>query len=299
MTEISDLNEVDASNASPLISGYSIDGNIANMATTDNVFQAFAGMLKRWFRADRFRLRDSTDQTKLLAFNLSALSSGTTTIEPQKKIQVIRRQIFTTSGTYTPHASMTYVMVESIGGGGGGGGVIGSATAGAAGGGGGAGAYTRSLLARAAVLPSVAVTIGAGGTGSSGAAGTNGGNTTFGALNTALGGGGGGVGNATTGGAGAAGSGGALSGTGSELYGGSGGSPGYATGTGVSVIQPGGSGGASILGGAGRGLYGATGGASSAPGSGGGGAGLLNIASNYAGGGGNAGIVIVTEYCTE
>lgn len=75
-SEISDLSETDSSNTT--ISDYSTDGNIANMSTTDNVFQAILGMLKRWFKTSLFRLRDGTDQTKLLAFNLANITTATT-----------------------------------------------------------------------------------------------------------------------------------------------------------------------------------------------------------------------------
>jgi hypothetical protein len=47
-SEISDLSETDSSNT--IVSGYSTDGSLANMATTDNVFQSILGMLKRWFK---------------------------------------------------------------------------------------------------------------------------------------------------------------------------------------------------------------------------------------------------------
>jgi len=76
MTELSDLSETDSSNTS--ITGNSLDGSVANMSTVDNVFQATLGMLKRWFKSSLFRLRDSTDQTKLLAFALSGITTATT-----------------------------------------------------------------------------------------------------------------------------------------------------------------------------------------------------------------------------
>lgn len=79
MTEITDLSETDSANTE--ISTYSVDGNIANMSSTDNVFQAVLGLLKRSLKSSIWRLRDSTDQTKLLAFDLSGLASGTTTVK--------------------------------------------------------------------------------------------------------------------------------------------------------------------------------------------------------------------------
>lgn len=76
MTEITDLSETDSANTE--ISTYSVDGNIANMSSTDNVFQAVLGLLKRSLKSSIWRLRDSTDQTKLLAFDLSGLTTTTT-----------------------------------------------------------------------------------------------------------------------------------------------------------------------------------------------------------------------------
>lgn len=49
MTEITDLSPTDSSNTA--ISGFSLDGSIANMSTVDNVFQAYAGLLARWDRS--------------------------------------------------------------------------------------------------------------------------------------------------------------------------------------------------------------------------------------------------------
>lgn len=94
-------------------------------------------------------------------------------------------QIFTVSGTYTPTAGMSYVIVECVGGGGGGGGcsTTNSTQVSSAGGGGG-GSYSRSVLDAATVGASQTITIGNGGNG--GAAGNNngtsGGDTSFGSL---------------------------------------------------------------------------------------------------------------------
>jgi hypothetical protein len=76
MSEISDLDEVDSANT--IVSGFSTNGATANMSTMDDVLQAVLGMLKRWFKTSLFRLRDSTDQTKLLAFDLSGITAATT-----------------------------------------------------------------------------------------------------------------------------------------------------------------------------------------------------------------------------
>jgi len=103
-------------------------------------------------------------------------------------------QVFTVNGTYTPTTGMTACLAILIGGGGAGGGA--PLTAGgqvSLGGGGGSGALVLSMLTAAQVGASQSVTIGAGGTGVSGASGGDGTYTTLGAgpLVRASGGGGG------------------------------------------------------------------------------------------------------------
>jgi hypothetical protein len=117
---------------------------------------------------------------------------GSTPTTPAS-LPVVQR--FTASGTYTPTPGMLWCEVEMVGGGGGGGGWV-NATANqhGGGGGGGAGGYVKALLTAAQVGASQAVTIGAGGTGSTGS-GVNGAATTLGALLTA----GGGTGSASSG----------------------------------------------------------------------------------------------------
>jgi hypothetical protein len=113
---------------------------------------------------------------------------------------VIRRQIFTTSGTYTPNTNMLYCIAELVGGGGGGGG---SGSVARGGGGGGAG-FNRAIFSKATIGASKAVTVGAGGTGgASGNNGNSGGNSSLGVLAAGTGGTGGLEG--ATGGAGGAG----------------------------------------------------------------------------------------------
>src|ERR1044071_8503502 len=78
----------------------------------------------------------------------------------------IARQVFSTSGTYTPTAGMLYADVEVVGGGAGGGACDNSiANFPNAGGGGGAGGYARELFSAAAIGASQVITIGAGGAG--------------------------------------------------------------------------------------------------------------------------------------
>src|SRR5690606_27323465 len=61
---------------------------------------------------------------------------------------VVRRQKFTSSGTYTPHANMLYCDIEVVGGGGGGGGATGTAGQDYSGGGGGSGAYSTKIASK-------------------------------------------------------------------------------------------------------------------------------------------------------
>lgn len=99
---------------------------------------------------------------------------------------------FQTSGTYTPSAGLAAVEVTCIGGGGAGGGAIATAAQQAsAGGGGSGGSVGIGIFTPAQVSPSVAVTIGAGGTPNLGSAGNGGQPTSFGSLINVPGGGGG------------------------------------------------------------------------------------------------------------
>lgn len=74
--EISDYLEVDNDNVD--IAGISVQENVMRPPAVNNAFRALQGALKRWFKSSLFRLRDSTDQTKLLAYDLSSLTTATT-----------------------------------------------------------------------------------------------------------------------------------------------------------------------------------------------------------------------------
>lgn len=204
---------------------------------------------------------------------------------------VMKQQLFPSSGTYTPDANMLYCLVECIGAGGGGGGAIASTSGWINGaGGGGGGEYSRSFLTKAQIGASKAVTIGAGGT--AGPAGNNfggaGGTASLGSLVTAVGGNGGG--GAAAGGVGAGGNGG-TGGTGDFKVGGQkGGAGGVASSLAVNAPIYGGVGGDSIYG---------FGGPATGYGAGGTGASDSNAGGNKAGSAGAAGVVIVTEYCSQ
>lgn len=205
-------------------------------------------------------------------------------------VGVVRTQIFTASGTYTPNANMLYCITECVAGGGGGAGVASSATL-SCGGGGQAGSYARKLASKATIGASQAVTVGAAGNG--GAAGNNvggnGGDTSVGTLCIARGG----IAGANpTGGAGA------VAGVGDFVVPGSEGLNGPSLSIAAASTISSGAGGPSIFGG---GAKGTTTGGRSGSGYGSGGSGGWSNASSaaVAGGAGGPGIVIITEYCSQ
>lgn len=75
MTELADLSETDASNTT--ITGADIAENCAPSGI-NNAIRNLAGLIKRAFNTTNFRVRDATDQTKLLALNLSGFTTATT-----------------------------------------------------------------------------------------------------------------------------------------------------------------------------------------------------------------------------
>lgn len=107
--------------------------------------------------------------------------------------------VFTASGTWTRPSGLSQVRAYGVGGGGQGGGCAATAAGQVAeAGGGSAGGYCESILAASALGPTVAVTVGAGGSaGAAGATGAAGAASTFGSFWTAGGGGGGVLGAAT------------------------------------------------------------------------------------------------------
>ena len=227
------------------------------------------------------------------------INTTTATVGVASAFQNIVRQVFTSTGTYTPTSGMKYCDIEVVGGGGGGGGTQ-SAAGGfiAAGGGGGGGGYARGRFTAATIGTSQSVTIGAAGLAST--AGNNpggtGGTTSVGSLISATGGvgGSGSIDNAFfafgPGGAGGAGSNGDFQTTGT---------PGH---PGISCLSPGnsqavasGNGGSSFFGGGANGVINAAGNTANSYGGGGSGAGSENSGA-LSGGAGFKGVVIVTEY---
>lgn len=227
---------------------------------------------------------------------LTADGSGGATYEPPEPggINTITRIVITSTSTYNPSSGLQYADVEICGGGGSGGGINNGV-----GGGGGGGGYTKKRFTAAEIGSSQSVTIGAGGTATTGADGNSGGTTTFGSLLTATGGGGGkqSVGSALSigeGGDKGSGSGGDINATGSA------GTPGIQVGSSPSTANKqacSGNGGSSFFGGGGRGRSDVntdtSGQSASSPGAGGAGA---HNPIPRASGAGAAGICIVTEY---
>lgn len=210
---------------------------------------------------------------------------------------LIRVQKFTASGTYTPDDNLLYAVIEGVGGGAGGGGASGSAGTSYSGAGGGSGGYSRSIYDAATIGASQAVTIGAAGTGGSGSNnGNNGGDTSVGTLMVAKGGVGGRYGSSAQFGTPIAS---AVAGTGNVIA--TPGVPGFG-GWANSALSPylnPGSGASSVFGGGAPGINSLVGANATGYGSGGSGGQSYNGASGAAGGNGMAGLVIITEYCSQ
>lgn len=218
-------------------------------------------------------------------------------IEKYTAAVVVRRQVFTASGTYTPHAKMVYAEIECVGGGGAGGGSAnsGAGTGGGAGGG-GAGGLSKKIVSRSDIGASKPVVVGAGG--APGAVGSNpGGNGAPSSVDTlcvANGGLGAPAGFGTAGGAGAG------AGTGDVV------APGTRGGSGplqtiLTVSAVCGLGADSVYGGSPglkMGQANQNGDAATGYGAGGNGGLTWNAGGAVRGGAGSPGIVVITEMCT-
>jgi hypothetical protein len=216
-------------------------------------------------------------------------------------VGVVRMQVITASGTYTPDANLLYALAEAVGGGGAGGGSQ-TGFSGATGGGGAGGTYSRGLFTAAQIGASQVATIGAGGAagtgGGTGGVGGDGGTTSLGSLITAPGGGGG----ASSGGAANPSAGGTpgATGTGDVSIPGAPGGCGIGT-TGSSAQPIGGFGGSTFFGGGARGqtANGDLAGIDGAANTGGGGGGALSKTTGQAGGAGGSGYIVITEFCSQ
>lgn len=236
---------------------------------------------------------------------LTYVKGVTSAIQTQidTKVKVVKTQIFTSSGTYTPSTGMLHCTVEVQAPGGGGGGVVASsALNGCVGGGGGGGGYARKTFTAATIGASQTVTIGAVGTAgaNTGGNGGTGGTTSVGSLISATGGAGG-TGCAALGtfiqglpGAGGVGSNGDINingGTGGlgvtstdKLFSSPFGGDSYFCGVFVSANTYGTGNAGLDYGGGGTGAVSWGGGGAAGP---------------YVGGTGGAGIIVITEYCNQ
>ena len=300
---------VNAGTGAILINSQIADVNFTNLSTGS----IFYNVTTRLGGTDSVGVQGISPQAATGPFKISGLSyptsdaasgsvmttdgAGVLTLQPSTPgFSSINVQTFTTSGTYTPTAGMSYCIVECVGSGGGGGGAASAAGHSASGGGGGGGAYARSVLSAATVGVSQVVTVGVGGAG--GAAGNNNGSngsaSSLGVLVEADGGGGGfgAAASATLPSFGIYGAGGG-SGIGQLVKNGDSGLLGLAWG--ASLIGIGGQGGNSFYGIGGEQLINLAGANGFNYGSGGGGGSSGNTGA-VTGGNGASGIVIITEY---
>ena len=232
--------------------------------------------------------RGATGDVSAIALGTGLSMSGTT-LNAAMSGRLIAVTYYNTAGTFSftkATNNPSFIVVEGVGGGGAGGGT--TAAGYQAGGGGGSGGHARKLISAASLAASETITVGAGGTGVSGANGNNGGATSFGTFLIVGGGQGGGVG--ASGGIGNVGAGGNTTAGDFTATGSTGGA-----GIAYSTVAAGGCGGASPYGGGGAG--GCVGFSSPGAGSaGGGGGGRGANAAAGAGGNGGTGVVIVYEY---
>ena len=222
--------------------------------------------------------------------NASTIAAALSGLGIPNTIQRLNFQIFSSSGTYTPHTGTVYAIIECIGGGGGGG-ASGTVTSGnvGVGSGGGGGGYACTFYQNPT---SQSIIIGAGGT-----SGNAGGTTYFGSY-CAASGGLGGLSTSGTSALTASGGGGGVGVTGNILIYGQQGQSSWACYS--IVLGQAGAGGASPKGwGAGGG-----GGLNGSPsvgynyGGGGGGAVQYNVGASIPGGTGASGVVFITEFLT-
>jgi hypothetical protein len=215
-------------------------------------------------------------------------------------VGVVRIQKFTSSGTYTPNAFMLYCTIECLGAGGGGAGCQNSVSGQNSGGGGGGGSYSRITVTKATIGASQTATIGTAG--SPGLTttpwtGGAGGDTSVGTICIGKGGSGGGSssGNLGLGGLGGVAGTGDITGTGQP--GGAGISSALTT-----ISVPSAFGGSSVWGGGGQQMVGnasSTGTSGTGFGSGGGGGVAFSNGGAASGGLATAGLIVITEYCSQ
>lgn len=248
---------------------------------------------------------DTTTVTRVAGYALASGQALVASSPSSGSFVSVKRQVFTSSGTYTPSTGMLYCDVEVQAAGGGSGGCAATGGNQNASGGGGGGGYSKKAISAASIGGSQAVTIGAPGTGGSAgaSAGGTGSSTSFGAILSATAGQGG-AGAAAASFVNAGGPGGAGSSGDFSISGGRG-SPGLFAGN-INVagqfLMLGGQGGGSHMGAPTNGVPSLTQSVSvtgNSYGAGAAGASNFNSQAAVAGAAGGPGIVIVTEYCSQ
>lgn len=111
MTELTDLSETDADNTSVTTA------NIAEgcpPSGINNAIRNTLGLIRRAFKSSIFRLRDSTDQTKLLAFDLSGLTTATTTtVTPPASGGLLATESYATTATAAGTTTLTATSAKN------------------------------------------------------------------------------------------------------------------------------------------------------------------------------------------
>lgn len=242
-------------------------------------------------------VHDGYDSERIPAENIDWASG----VDPASGFLFSETVKYTANGTFkkADYPGIRAVRVRMVGGGGAGGGAAAAGSgAHAAGGGGASGSYAEKVITASALLDTETVTVGAGGTGVSGADGGAGATSSFGAHVSATGGEGGKSGSSSKLMVGARGGYGQSGSVGDFVMNGNPGTQGFGNAT----LAYGGMGGSSVFGPGGLGSYTGSGGGTHAEaptsGYGGGGSGRGNNQSAAAGAGGSgaSGIVFVDVY---
>lgn len=235
---------------------------------------------------------DSTHNTRIWELDQEQADSINTQLAATRAKPVVN--VFTANGVWNKPAGAKRVRVRCKGGGGAGGGVVGAGTGQSEGAYGASGGWVEKWFDASELAASITVTIGAGGTGVSGAAGNNGGSTTFAHTVPLVAGGGGGgaaMSSTTTGNIASGGTGGSATGGDINAAGANGAKGRVLAGSAVLI----GRGGDGMLG-RGAGGLGVAGAGTAAAGYGAGGGGAFGTTVNFAGGAGSAGICIVETF---
>lgn len=180
----------------PVLGNWNIFGAVAAAGTNPIRTSGSGNTLAVQVQKSQAVASTNASNIGLAAFNSAQFSvdangfvqlAGSTT----NSIKKVVRQVFISSGTYTPTANMLYCDIQVVGGGGGSGGcgTTGASQLAASGGGGGGG-FAQGVFSAATIGVSQTVTIGAGGlAGTAGAnTGGTGGTSSVGALISATGG---------------------------------------------------------------------------------------------------------------